>query len=118
LAASVQTEPEKRRAQRDLARHLTALFMARLNLRKLCGRRKFFSARISGWVCRRFLDIFADVPSTDWKNQKLDGFTVTDALVALVWRLPKARPGAWFSGGVCVNTGESGARQHDLCLQT
>jgi tyrosyl-tRNA synthetase len=83
LTESVQTEPEKRRAQRELARHVTALVHGETELEKaLRASEVLFGKEISGLGVQEILDIFADVPSTELEKSKLDGFTVTEALVA------------------------------------
>jgi tyrosyl-tRNA synthetase len=84
LAESVRTEPEKRRAQRELARHVTALVHDETELEKaLRASEVLFGREISGPGVQEILDIFADVPSTELDKSKLegDGFTITDALV-------------------------------------
>src|ERR1700704_7090327 len=82
LAESVRAEPEKRRAQRELARHVTALVHGEMELEKaLRASEVLFGKEISGLSVQEILDIFADVPSTELEKSKLDGFTVTDALV-------------------------------------
>jgi tyrosyl-tRNA synthetase len=84
LAERVRTEPEKRGAQRELARQVTALVHGDTELEKaLRASEVLFGKEISGLGVREILDIFADVPSTELEKSKLDGagFTLTDALV-------------------------------------
>jgi len=84
LSESVQTEPEKRRAQKELARRVTALVHGETELDKaLRASEVLFGKEISGLGVQEILDIFADVPSTELEKSKLggDGFTVTEALV-------------------------------------
>ena len=82
LEESVRTEPEKRRAQREVARQVTALVHGETELEKaLRASEVLFGKEISGLGVQEILDIFADVPSTELEKSKLDGFTLTDALV-------------------------------------
>jgi tyrosyl-tRNA synthetase len=82
LAEGLKLAPEKRRAQRELARHVTALVHGETELEKaLRASEVLFGKEISGLGVQEILDIFADVPSTELEKSKLDGFTVTDALV-------------------------------------
>jgi tyrosyl-tRNA synthetase len=82
LEESVRTEPEKRRAQRELARHVTALVHGETELEKaLRASEVLFGKEISGLTVQEIIDIFADVPSTELAKSKLDGLTLTDALV-------------------------------------
>jgi tyrosyl-tRNA synthetase len=116
LAESVRTEPEKRRAQRELARHVTALVHGETELEKaLRASEVLFGKEISGLGVQEILDIFADVPSTELDKSKLegDGFTITDALV--VSRLAPSKGEARRlvqGGGVAMNNRRvSDARQ-------
>jgi tyrosyl-tRNA synthetase len=82
LEESVGSEPEKRRAQKELARHVTALVHGETELEKaLRASEVLFGKEISGLTIDELFDIFADVPSTNLEKSKLDGFTITDALV-------------------------------------
>ena len=82
LEASVRTEPEKRTAQRELARQVTAMMHGQTELEKaLRASEVLFGKEISGLSVDDILDIFADVPSTELEKSKLDGFTLGDALV-------------------------------------
>jgi tyrosyl-tRNA synthetase len=82
LEESVRTEPEKRRAQRELARHVTALVHGETELEKaLRASEVLFGKEIEGLTVQELFDIFADVPSTNLEKSKLEGFTLTDALV-------------------------------------
>ncbi|HSQ25479.1 MAG TPA: tyrosine--tRNA ligase, partial [Pyrinomonadaceae bacterium] len=84
LEESVRTEPEKRRAQRELARHVTAMLHGETELEKAVRASEIlFGKEISGLSVNEILDIFADVPSTELEKSKLesDSFTLSDALV-------------------------------------
>jgi len=84
LEASVRAEPEKRTAQRELARQVTAMVHGQTELEKaLRASEVLFGKEISGLSVDDILDIFADVPSTELAKSKLndDGFTLADALV-------------------------------------
>jgi tyrosyl-tRNA synthetase len=84
LETSVRTEPETRKAQKELARHVTALVHGETELEKAVRASEvLFGKEISGLSVAEILDIFADVPSTEIDKSKLegDGFTVGDALV-------------------------------------
>jgi tyrosyl-tRNA synthetase len=116
LEESVRTEPEKRRAQRELARHVTALVHGETELEKaLRASEVLFGKEISGLGVQEILDIFADVPSTEVQKSKLDGdgFTVTDALVTSGLAPSKGEARRLVQGGgVCVNNRRvSDARQ-------
>jgi tyrosyl-tRNA synthetase len=84
LEESVRTEPEKRKAQRELASKVTAMLHGETELEKaLRASEVLFGKEITGLSVNEILDIFADVPSTDIGKSKLDGdgFTLGDALV-------------------------------------
>ncbi|MDX6496890.1 MAG: tyrosyl-tRNA synthetase [Blastocatellia bacterium] len=113
---SVRTEPEKRRAQRELARHVTALVHGETELEKaLRASEVLFGKEISGLGVQEILDIFADVPSTELEKSKLDGdgFTVTDALMVSGLAPSKGEAKRLVQGGgVAVNNRRvSDARQ-------
>lgn len=84
LEESVTTEPETRKAQRELARHVTAIVHGETALSKAVRASEvLFGKEIEGLSVPEILDIFADVPSTELEKSKLDGggFTLADALV-------------------------------------
>src|SRR5882762_153272 len=113
---SVRAEPEKRAAQRELARHVTALVHGETELEKaLRASEVLFGKEISGLGIQEILDIFADVPSTELEKSSLDGdvFTVTDALVMSGLAPSKGEAKRLVQGGgVCVNNRRiSDARQ-------
>jgi tyrosyl-tRNA synthetase len=82
LEASVRAEPEKRTAQKELARQVTAMVHGQTELNKaMRASEVLFGKEISGLSVDDILDIFADVPSTELERSKLDGFTLGDALV-------------------------------------
>jgi len=84
LEEAVRTEPEQRKAQKELARLVTAMLHGETELEKaLRASEILFGKEISGLSVTEILDIFADVPSTELEKSKLesDGFTLGDALV-------------------------------------
>jgi len=84
LEQSVQAAPEKREAQRRLAREVTAMLHGETELDKAVRASEvLFGKEISGLSVAEILDIFADVPSTEIEKSKVDGagFTLGDALV-------------------------------------
>jgi tyrosyl-tRNA synthetase len=107
LAESVRTEPEKRRAQRELARHVTALVHGATELEKAVRASEvLFGKEISGLGVQEILDVFADVPSTELEKSKLDGkgFTITDVLVVTGLAPSKGEARRLVQGGgVAVN---------------
>jgi tyrosyl-tRNA synthetase len=107
LEESVRTEPEKRKAQRELARHVTEMVHGETALGKaLRASEILFGKEISGLSVQEILDIFADVPSTELEKSKLDGdgFTLSDALVISGLAPSKGEAKRLVQGGgVCVN---------------
>ena len=84
LEESLRTEPEQRKAQKQLARQVTAMLHGETELAKAVRASEvLFGKEISGLGVNEILDIFADVPSTELEKSKLesDGFTLGDALV-------------------------------------
>jgi tyrosyl-tRNA synthetase len=81
-AESVRNEPEKRSAQKELARRVTAMVHGETELEKaLRASEVLFGKVIEGLGVQEILDIFADVPSTELEKSKLESLTVCDALV-------------------------------------
>src|SRR6185437_3570691 len=79
LEQSVKSAPEKREAQRRLAREVTALLHGGTELDKAVRASEvLFGKEISGLSLSEILDIFADVPSTELDRSQLggDGFTL------------------------------------------
>lgn len=107
LVESVRTEPEKRGAQRELARHVTGIVHGETALEKaLRASEVLFGKEISDLGLNEILDIFADVPSTELERSKLDGdgFNLGDALVASGLAPSKGEAKRLVQGGgVCVN---------------
>ena len=107
LEESVRTEPEKRKAQRELARHVTEMVHGETALTKaMRASEVLFGKEISGLGVQEILDIFADVPSTELEKSKLDGdgFTLGDALVVSGLAPSKGEAKRLVQGGgVCVN---------------
>jgi tyrosyl-tRNA synthetase len=107
LAEGVRTEPEQRKAQRELARHVTALVHGETELEKaLRASEVLFGKEISGLSVPEIMDIFADVPSTELEKSRLDreGFTLGDALVVAGLAPSKGEAKRLVqSGGVSVN---------------
>jgi tyrosyl-tRNA synthetase len=84
LAQSVQAAPEKREAQRRLAREVTAMLHGETELEKaMRASEVLFGKEIRGLRVDQIMDIFADVPSTEIDKSQIegDGFTLGDALV-------------------------------------
>ena len=107
LEESVRTEPEKRKAQIELARHVIAMVHGGAALEKAVRASEvLFGKEISGLSVQEILDIFGDVPSTELEKSKLDsdGFTVGDALVVSGLAPSKGEAKRLVQGGgVCVN---------------
>src|SRR5436309_8615950 len=107
LEASVRAEPEKRAAQRELARQVTAMLHGPTELEKaLRASEVLFGKEISGLGVDDVLDIFADVPSTELEKSKMndDGFTLADALVLSGLAPSKGEAKRLVQGGgVCIN---------------
>lgn len=107
LEESVRAAPEARKAQRELARHVTALVHGETELEKaLRASEVLFGKEIEGLSVQEILDIFADVPSTELEKSKLDGdgFTLGDALVVSGLAPSKGEAKRLVQGGgVCVN---------------
>src|SRR5438552_14341159 len=107
LAESVRAEPEQRKAQRELAHHVTALVHGETELEKaLRASEVLFGKEISGLSVQEILDIFADVPSTELERSKLvgDSFTLGDALVVAGLAPSKGEAKRLVQGGgVAVN---------------
>jgi tyrosyl-tRNA synthetase len=84
MEQTVKTAPEKREAQRRLAREVTAMLHGESELEKAVRASEvLFGKEISGLSVDEIVDIFADVPSTELDRSKLDAdeFTLSDALV-------------------------------------
>jgi tyrosyl-tRNA synthetase len=116
LEESVRTEPEKRNAQRELARHVAEMVHGETALSKaMRASEVLFGKEISGLSVQEILDIFADVPSTELERSKLegDGFAIGDALVFSGLAPSKGEAKRLVQGGgVCVNNRRvSDARQ-------
>src|SRR5258706_2443429 len=105
LEGSVRSEPEQRNAQRELARHVTSLVHGETELEKaLRASEVLFGKEISGLGVQETLDIFAELPSTELEKSKLEGFTLTDALVVSGLAPSKGEARRLVQGGgVCVN---------------
>lgn len=105
LAESLKLAPEKRRAQRELARRVTALVHGQTELEKaLRASEVLFGKEIEGLTVQELFDIFADVPSTNLEKSKLENFTLSDALVISGLAPSKGEARRLVqSGGVAVN---------------
>jgi tyrosyl-tRNA synthetase len=116
LEESLRAEPEKRTAQRELARLVTEMVHGKEALSKaLRASEVLFGKEIEGLSVQEILDIFADVPSTELERSKLsgDGFTLGDALVVSGLAPSKGEAKRLAQGGgVCLNNRRvSDARQ-------
>jgi len=105
LERSLQSEPETRKAQKELARRVTTLLHGETELAKAeRASEVLFGKEISGLGVSEIVDIFADVPSTDLEKTKLDGLTLGDALVLSGLAPSKAEAKRLVQGGgVAVN---------------
>jgi tyrosyl-tRNA synthetase len=82
LEASVKKEPQKREAQRTLARELTLLVHGSEGLRaaeRASG--ALFGENLEGLTETELLEIFADVPSRELPRARLDSITAAEALI-------------------------------------
>jgi tyrosyl-tRNA synthetase len=85
LAESVRLEPHTRRAQRQLARQVTEMVHGETELAKAVRASEvLFGKEIAGMTAGDILDIFADVPSTELDQARLDGagLLLNDLLLA------------------------------------
>ena len=107
LEESVKAAPEKREAQRRLAREVTAILHGQTGLEKAVRASEvLFGKEISGLSVSEILDIFTDVPSTEIDKAKVesDGFTLGDALVLSELAPSKGEAKRLVQGGgVAVN---------------
>ena len=103
----VNSAPEKREAQRRLAREVTVMLHGETEMEKAVRASEvLFGQEISGLGVAEILDIFADVPSTELDKSKLeaDGFTLGDALVLAGLAPSKGEAKRLVQGGgVAVN---------------
>jgi tyrosyl-tRNA synthetase len=84
LEQSIKNAPEKREAQRRLAREVTTMLHGETEIEKAVRASEvLFGKEISGLTVEQIVDIFADVPSTEIAKSQIegDGFTLGDALV-------------------------------------
>src|SRR2546423_12817586 len=84
LEKAVKSAPDKREAQRRLAREVTSMLHGETDLEKVARASEVLVGKeMNGLSVDEIIDIFADVPSTEMEKSKLesDGFTVGDALV-------------------------------------
>jgi len=107
LEQDVKTAPEKREAQRRLAREVTTMLHGETELEKAVRASDvLFGKEMSGLSVDQIVDIFADVPSTELNKAKLDGdgFTLGDALVVAGLAPSKGEAKRLVQGGgVAVN---------------
>jgi tyrosyl-tRNA synthetase len=107
LEESLRTEPEKRAAQRELARQVTTMVHGEAAREKAVRASEvLFGKELTGLTVNEILDIFADVPSTELEESKLaaDGFTLSDALVLAGLAPSKGEAKRLVQGGgVAVN---------------
>ena len=84
LEAALQTAPDQRAAQKELARQVTTMLHGETELDKAVRASEvLFGKEIAGLSVSEIMDVFEDVPSTAIEKSKLesDGFTLGDALV-------------------------------------
>jgi tyrosyl-tRNA synthetase len=107
LEEGLRTEPEKRAAQRELARQVTTMVHGEAALEKAQRASEvLFGKELTGLTVNEILDIFADVPSTELEESKLaaDGFTLSDALLLAGLAPSKGEAKRLVQGGgVAVN---------------
>jgi len=107
LEESVCAEPEKRTAQRELAREVTSMLHGESALdRALRASEVLFGKEISGLSVQEILDIFVDVPSTELERSRVeaDNFSLGDALVLAGLAPSKGEAKRLVQGGgVAVN---------------
>lgn len=107
LETALQTAPEQRRAQKELARQVTTMLHGESELEKAVRASEvLFGQEISGLGVAEIMEIFEDVPSTALEKSKLesDGFTLGDALVLAGLAPSKGEAKRLVQGGgVAVN---------------
>jgi tyrosyl-tRNA synthetase len=82
LEVLVTKEPQKRQAQRRLARELTLLVHGEEGLRAAeRASEALFGGDLEGLSSSELLEIFADVPSKEVPRARLDSLTAGDALI-------------------------------------
>jgi tyrosyl-tRNA synthetase len=105
LEASLRDHPERREAQRALARNLTMLVHGGTELaRAEQASQVLFGAELSGLSAREIEEIFADVPSSQVGVNQINGVKLVDLLVqtGIVKSKGEARR-AISEGGIYVN---------------
>src|SRR5262249_1539435 len=107
LEETVKSAPEKREAQRRLAREVTTMLHGETELEKaMRASEVLFGKEISGLSVDQIVDIFADVPSPEIAKSQIDsdGFTLGDALVVAGLAPSKGEAKRLVQGGgVAVN---------------
>ncbi|MFN2576458.1 MAG: tyrosine--tRNA ligase [Pyrinomonadaceae bacterium] len=107
LEQMVKSSPEKREAQRRLAREVTAMLHGETELEKAVRASEvLFGKEVSGLSVDEIVDIFSDVPSTEIDGSKIesDNFTLGDALVLAGLAPSKGEAKRLVQGGgVAVN---------------
>jgi tyrosyl-tRNA synthetase len=107
LEQSIKTAPEKREAQRRLAREVTTMLHGETEIEKAVRASEvLFGKEISDLTVEQIVDIFADVPSTEIAKSQIegDGFTLGDALVLAGLAPSKGEAKRLVQGGgVAVN---------------
>ena len=109
LAGAVDAEPEKREAQRALARHVTALVHGEEQVERAeRAAAVLFGDSIAEARVEDVLMVFADAPSTD-VDLGADGMALADLLVAVKLAASKSEAVRLVkSGGVYVNNVRAG----------
>lgn len=107
LEAGIEAAPEKREAQRRLAREVTALVHGDFQLqRALQATQVLFGGEIDGLDASDVLDIFADVPSHDLPKASFEGegLSLIEAVVACGYASSRGAARRLIeSGGIYVN---------------
>jgi tyrosyl-tRNA synthetase len=102
LAQSLTTHPEKREAQRKLAREATRMVHGDTELSKAeRASRVLFGEEISSLSLQDVLDIFADVPSSQMDKSRFsgDGITLVDLLISSELAQSKSKARRLIQGG-------------------
>jgi tyrosyl-tRNA synthetase len=107
LEAAMQSAPEKREAQRQLAQEVTRMVHGDYELRKaMQASQVLFGGEIADLDARDVLDIFADVPSSDVPATSFegDGLPIVDAVIACGYATSRGAARRLIEGGgVYVN---------------
>jgi tyrosyl-tRNA synthetase len=102
LEAAMQSAPEKREAQRQLAQEVTRMVHGDYELRKaMQASQVLFGGEIADLDARDVLDIFADVPSSDLPATSFegDGLPIVDAVITCGYATSRGAARRLIEGG-------------------